>query len=335
MASNQLKIGFYASGVLYSKASGVFLKDTSLETLVKWTNENGFQTLEVYAVPEDTSPINPKNLLSENPPSDTMSDFIESIMTALPGGSLINIKTVVESQSKADEIKDLLARNNVTISSLTYIRGNLYNTKKQKDIVEYFKLMIQACAKLGISVFGTQAGFPAQGKSKMQTIEEDFPKIFSPLADFAAEYGVKIALENWYPTLLQAPVHWEKAFEVVPAKNLGLIFDPSHLVWQQIDYLWALDMFKDRIFHFHVKDVQIDEIALRKMGNQFHKVEYEFLGGGWWRYCIPNFGKADWPAIITSLRKMGYDGGLCIECEEWGDKKDALIKARNFISQFV
>lgn len=326
-----MKIGFYAGKALYDEMTGSFLKDTSLETLVKWASKNGFQALEVSAVPEDTSSISPKSLLD-----DAMSDSAKSVATALPGGSLINVKTVVESPGKADEIKDLLARNNMTISSLAYVVGDLYNMKNHQGIVEYFKLMIEACAKLDIPVFGTQAGFPAQGKSKMQTIEDDFPKMFSSLVDFAAKHGIKIALENWYQNLLQTPLHWEKAFEVVPAKNLGLNFDPSHLIWQQIDYLWALDMFKDRIFHFHVKDVQIDEIALRKMGNQSHKVEHEYLGGGWWRYCLPQFGKADWPAIITSLRKMGYDGALCIEYEEWGmDKKDALIKARNFISQFV
>ena len=49
--------------------------------------------------------------------------------------------------------------------------------------------------------------------------------------------------------------HWWKVFEVLPEENLGLNFDPSHLHWQQIDYLEAVDLFRDRIFHTHAKDV--------------------------------------------------------------------------------
>jgi sugar phosphate isomerase/epimerase len=55
-------------------------------------------------------------------------------------------------------------------------------------------------------------------------------------------------------------------FNAIPSPNFGLNFDPSHFIWQQVDYVKPLAEFKDRIFHVHAKDARIEQGALDEHG---------------------------------------------------------------------
>jgi sugar phosphate isomerase/epimerase len=113
----------------------------------------------------------------------------------------------------------------------------------------------------------------------------------------------------------------------VPDANLGLNFDPSHLHWQGIDYLEAVDWFKDRIFHTHAKDVEIKRHMLRWVGNQ---------SGGWWRYVIPGYGEINWGVYIARLRAAGYNGVLSIEHEDSAfGVEEGFIKGQRHLAQYV
>ena len=92
---------------------------------------------------------------------------------------------------------------------------------------------------------------------------------WSLLAKAAEDRGVRIAFEpwpgsitgygpyEWYNSAV-TPEMWERLFDAVPSKALGLEYDPSHLLWQQVDYLRAVRDFGDRIYHVHAKDTKID-----------------------------------------------------------------------------
>jgi len=101
----------------------------------------------------------------------------------------------------------------------------------------------------------------------------------------------------------------------VPDDNFGLNFDPSHLVWQGIDYLQAVEVFAKRIFHTHAKDTEIVQHKLRWLG---------CLEGGWWRY------------YIARLRRNGYDGILSIEHEDSAlGREEGFIKGLQHLRQFA
>ena len=55
-----------------------------------------------------------------------------------------------------------------------------------------------------------------------------------------------------------------KVFEIIDSPNLGINYDPSHFVWQMIDYIKPLYEFKDKIFHVHYKDIKVykDKLAV-------------------------------------------------------------------------
>ena len=113
----------------------------------------------------------------------------------------------------------------------------------------------------------------------------------------------------------------------MPDENFGLNFDPSHLLWQEIDYLAAVAEFAPRIFHTHAKDCVIDDAALRRLG---------VLERGWWRYSIPGTGRVAWGEYLGRLRDVGFDGAVSIEHEDrtFGAEEGFRAGAR-FLRQWI
>ena len=187
--------------------------------------------------------------------------------------------------------------------------------------------VIKAAALLEVDVVCAMAGFPMPGKDRAKTIAEDVPGCSGRWSKFAAEKSIKIAFENWTATNIRNLADWRQIFGVVPEPNVGLNFDPSHLYWQGIDYLEAVDMFADRIFHTHAKDTEVRQHVLHLVGNQ---------SDGWWRYVIPGFGDIDWGVYIARLRRTGYNGVLSIEHEDSNfDAEEGFLKGQRHLAQFA
>jgi sugar phosphate isomerase/epimerase len=203
-------------------------------------------------------------------------------------------------------VRRLFDDHSLRISSLAWYTDLVAPATRQERAGQ-FRQLVDAAVKLGVDVVCTLGGMPVEGKDRFATIEEDCRAAFTPLVEYAGEKGVKVALENWFATNLQNLAHFQRMFEVIPHANYGLNFDPSHLVHQEIDYLKAVDHFKDRIFHTHAKDTEIRYYQRAWIGT---------LNGGWWRYVVPGTGVIDWGQYIAHLRFAGYDGVLSIEHED-------------------
>ena len=241
------------------------------------------------------------------------------------GGGHIDVAAL--DSAKAAEIKAALSKyDGLRISSLAMYM-NVTDPEKREQTVNALKQGVDAAEKLGVGVVCTLAGMPVPGKDKMKTIEEDCPLVLKPVAQYAAGKGIKIAMENWYATNIQHLGHWRRIFEVIPDANFGLNYDPSHLLWQGIDYIAAVDEFAPRIFHTHAKDTEIKDHVLRVVGNQER---------GWWRYVIPGFGRVKWGEYIAALRKIGYNDVLSIEHEDGAlGREEGFIKGKNFLRIFA
>jgi sugar phosphate isomerase/epimerase len=245
---------------------------------------------------------------------------------ARPGSSHIDLASFTPAD--ADRINDLMERRALLISSLAaYVNNTDSDPEQRKANNDIVMKAVDAAALLGVEVVCTLAGHPVPGKTKMQTIEEDCAEVFPPLLEHAERKGVKIALENWYATNIQHLGHWQRLFEVVPNANFGLNFDPSHLLWQDIDYIHAVEAFADRIFHSHAKDTAINETKRRWVGNQHD--------GGWWRYVIPGLGKVNWGEYLSALRANGYNGVLSIEHEDGAvGREEGFLMGKKYLEQF-
>ena len=123
-------------------------------------------------------------------------------------------------------------------------------------------------------------------------------------------------------------------FAEIPSPNFGLNFDPSHLIWQQVDYVAPLAEFKDRIFHVHAKDARIDQNALNEHG----LLSYPKL---WHTPKIPGMGDVRWGAFFGALSDAGYQGHVAIEVEDRAfegsieARQDSLRISRRFLLQYL
>ena len=265
-----------------------FGKEMNFKQIAEWAGKTGFKALEVTAGP----------------------------------GAHMTADDVLKDDAK--KVKKILKDTGVRISSLAYYR--LFNVGMEAEqYVKEAKDYIAAVQAIGDGAcLCLLAGFPSPGKNKMQTIREVLPGVYEPLLKEAEKRGVKLAFENWFSTNLQHLGNWRALFEVLPSPNLGLNFDPSHLCWQEIDYIAAVDEFKARIFHTHAKDTAIFRDKLSSVG---------VLEGGWWTYVIPGYGIVRWGEYIRQLRKCGYNGVLSIEHEDSAfNAKEGFEKGLRFLS---
>ena len=269
------------------------LRDRPLEKVIAFAAEHGFQALEVFAGPGSPH---------------------------LDPGAL--------TRAKAEEIKRSLKASGVRISSLAHYANVLpAGEAERKQAVANLEAVMEAAEMLEVDIVCTMAGMPVPGKDRLQTLSQDCPQVFRPLAKRAAKAGLKIAFENWTATNLMNLEMWDRCFEMVPDDNVGLNFDPSHLYWQGIDYLEAVDRYAKRIFHTHAKDTEVRQHLLRRVGNQV---------SGWWRYVIPGYGDIDWGVYLARLRSAGYNGVLSIEHEDgcFGPE-EGLLKGQRHLAGFV
>jgi sugar phosphate isomerase/epimerase len=242
-----------------------------------------------------------------------------------PGSALDAATTSAETIAV---VKDLLAQHDMRISSLAcYVQVVGFPKDRTDAAKASITNAIGLAHKLGVDTVCTIAGFPEPGKSKAQTIREDLPAAMRPLIELAGEHGVRIALENWFATNIQHLEHWRQVFEVLPEENFGLNFDPSHLDWQGIDVIAAVEEFQSRIFHVHAKDVSVNLAWLTRVG---------YNGDGWWRYTLPGYGRIRWGDFISALRGIGYNGVLSVEHEDSSfSPEEGFIKAVKYLNTLV
>ena len=98
-------------------------------------------------------------------------------------------------------------------------------------------------------------------------------------------------------------------FEAIPSQQFGLNYDPSHMIWQQMDYLQPVKDFADRLFHVHAKDVCLDRKQLDEVGILAHPLKYHTPK-------LPGLGDVDWPAFVSVLKEVRYQGYVCVEVED-------------------
>ena len=260
------------------------------------------------------------------------------------GVSHIDAERVLEDAVYAQHILDYASEKGVAISSLAYYPNTMDgDLDKRAAAVEHLKVLIQASAKLGVNMVTTFIG-----QDQTKTVEENLElvrQVWPPIVALAEQCGVKIAIENCpmlfgpdqWPggqNLMTTPAIWKKVFDLLPSKNLGLNYDPSHFVWQMIDYIQPIYTFRDKIFHVHYKDIKLYRDRLDQVGIMAYPLEFMSPK-------LPGLGDVDWGRYVSALTDIGYDGPTCIEVEDKafeGSREkvlNSLRLSRRYMQQFV
>lgn len=248
------------------------------------------------------------------------------------------------SPNKILEIKALFQDHGVYISGLGYYPNPLdENLEKRKTFIDHLNKVIEAAYLLEIPVVNTFIG-----RNPYLNLEDNF-NIFkaewTPIIALAQEKGIKIGIENCpmiftydeWPggkNLATNPHIWERMFEYFPTPLFGLNFDPSHFIWQQMDYIQPLYDFKERLHHIHLKDVKLYKHKLDRFGIMSPPNFYSSPK-------IPGYGDVQWGKFFSALTDIGYRGPVSIEVEDKafeGSEKDivtAIRTARNYLNQYI
>ena len=224
-------------------------------------------------------------------------------------------------------VRELLAEHGLSVTAIAPMLNLLTPDRSRREQrIDAVKQAMDAAVALGTDVVVTYGGstagmhflgLPAVGPdhptNKLAENVQAFREVYTPLAAYAEERGVKIAFETaprggGEGNVAHSPALWDIIFSEVPSPALGLSFDPGHLVWLQIpDIPGVVRAYGERIYHVDGKDAEVLPAALAKQG---------ITGNAWWRYRLPGQGQANWPAILSALRDVGYAGGLSIENED-------------------
>ena len=243
----------------------------------------------------------------------------------------------------AAKVQDTIGNAGVSISALGYYPNPLAPGAEAETSVAHLRKVITAAPLLGLDTVNTFIG-----RDWNLSVDENWPQFLAtwkPLVAHAADHGVRIGIENC-PMLFTAdewpggknlaisPAIWRRMFEAIPDENFGLNYDPSHLVWQQMDWLAPLGEFAPRIFHVHAKDVALDRAALNNHGILAHPLDYHAPK-------LPGRGDIDWAVFCRELKESGYNGPVCVEVEDrefedsLDDRKESLRLSFEHLRPFL
>ena len=268
--------------------------DWTLEQVARWASENGFEAVEVACWPASSG-------------------------DARRYAGVTHIDVDALDDASAAQIRSTLDGLGIEISGLGYYPNNLHpDPEHRASVNEHTRKVIRAAARLDVPVVNTFAGRDPQ-RTHPENIAE-FRTVWPGIVEEAESLGVKVAIENCpmifsldeWPgglNLAYSPAIWRELFEIVGSSSFGLNLDPSHLVWQMIDYERAVYDFGDRIFHVHAKDLEV-----RRDGLYEHGVMS--AGIGWQVPRLPGLGEVRWDRFIAALYAAGYDGPVVIEHED-------------------
>ena len=260
------------------------------------------------------------------------------------GVSHIDAERVLEDDAYARHVTDYIAGKGMHISSLAYYPNTMDpDTAKRTAAIDHLKALIRASAKLGVNMVSTFIGRD-QAKSEEENLRL-FQEIWPPIIKLAEEQGVKVAIENCpmlfgedqWPggqNLMRSPALYRKLFDIIPSPNFGLNFDPSHYVWQQMDYVKTIYDFKDRIFHVHFKDIKLYPEKLAECGVMAYPLDYMSPK-------LPGLGDVDWAAFISALNDIRYSGDAVIEVEDkaFEDSREDILKSialsKRYLDNFI
>lgn len=257
-------------------------------------------------------------------------------------GRLFDLKTAAESQTYCDDMKGMLADKGLEITELsTHLQGQLvavhpaydaqfdsfappevHNnpTARQAWAVEQMHFAAKASNRLGLTAHASFSGafawpymypWPQHPAGLVEDAFDELARRWKPILDVFDENGVDIGYEIHPGEDLHDGVTFEMFLERVgnhPRANI--LYDPSHFVLQQLDYLAFIDIYHERIKCFHVKDAEF-----RPNGRSGVYGGYQ----GWvdrpGRFRSLGDGQVDFSQIFSKMAANDFAGWAVLEWE--------------------
>lgn len=277
---------------------------------------------------------------------------------------LIDLKTAAESKNYCDELKGRVGEFGLEITELsTHLQGQLvavhpaYNLQfnafapeeyhnDSKARTEWAKQQViwalKATRNLGIDVHVSFSGaliwhtmypWPQRPEGLVEAGFRELANRWEPILNVAEEVGVDVCYELHPGEDLHDGVTFELFKEATGNhKRVNILYDPSHFVLQQLDYLAFIDIYHEHIKMFHVKDAEFNSTGRQGVYGGFQS--WINRAG---RFRSLGDGQVDFKSIFTKLSQYGYDGWAvmewecCIKSPEQGAREGAPFIQQHII----
>jgi len=278
-------------------------------------------------------------------------------------GRLIDLDKAAASKDYCDELAGLARENGVEITDLsTHLQGQLvavhpaYDTPfdnfaaphvrgnpkaRQEWAVDQVMKSITASRNLGIDRTVTFSGalcwpymypWPQRPAGLVETAFDELADRWRPIMDHADAHGVDICYEIHPGEDLHDGDTFEMFLERLDGHaRCNMLYDPSHLVLQCLDYLDHIDIYKDRIRMFHVKDAEFNPTGRKGVYGGFQS--WENRAG---RFRSLGDGQVDFPAIFSKMATNNFDGWAVVEWEcAIKHPEDGAIEGAQFVKDHM
>jgi len=257
-------------------------------------------------------------------------------------GRFFDLAKAASSKDYCDEFKGQAAANGVAVTELsTHLQGQLvavnpaYDTAfdgfaaaavqgdpkaRQAWAVDQVKLALSASAHMGLTEMATFSGalawpyiypWPQRPEGLIEAAFDELAARWRPILDHADQCGVDVCYEIHPGEDLHDGVTFEMFLERVGGHaRCNMLYDPSHYVLQCLDYLDHIDIYKDRIKMFHVKDAEFNPT-----GRQGVYGGYQSWVNRAGRFRSLGDGQVDFAAIFSKMAANDFDGWAVVEWE--------------------
>ena len=255
---------------------------------------------------------------------------------------LFDLDLAVTSQDWRDEFLGIAAQNGVAVTELSsHIQGQLVAVNpvydeafdafapahlrgnpraRQEWAVDQVAKTIRASNLLGLNAMATFSGalawpylypWPQRAPGLVNTAFDTLAARWRPLLDLADENGVDVCFEIHPGEDLHDGITFEMFLDRVNGHaRANMVYDPSHYVLQQLDYIQHIDFYHDRIRMFHVKDAEF-----RPTGRQGVYGGFQSWVNRAGRFRSPGDGQVDFGQIFSKLTQYDFAGWAVVEWE--------------------
>ncbi|KGA99280.1 sugar phosphate isomerase/epimerase [Leclercia pneumoniae] len=277
--------------------------------------------------------------------------------------AIFDVAQAAASQTYCDEIRGKLAEFGLEVSELsTHLEGQLIAVNpvyddafdhfapqavrgnagaRQAWATQTLKQAAVASARLGLTAHATFSGslawpwmypWPPHNEARFRDAFSELARRWRPILDAFDEQGVNVCYEIHPGEDLHDGVTFERFLALVDNHpRCNMLYDPSHLLLQQMDYLAFIDHYHTRIKAFHVKDAEY-----RPNGRSGVYGGYQSWINRAGRFRSPGDGQVDFKGIFSKLTQYDYDGWAVLEwecCLKDGDT--GAREGREFISRHI
>ena len=277
---------------------------------------------------------------------------------------LIDLDRAASSRGYCEEILGILAGAGLALTELsTHLQGQLVAVHPAYDLAfdgfapaalrgdprarqdwaaRQLLLAAQASRNLGLSAHATFSGalawpyaypWPQRPAGLVETAFDELARRWRPILDAFEEAGVDLCYEIHPGEDLFDGATFEMFLERLGGHpRCCILYDPSHFVLQQLDYLAFIDIYHPRIRMFHAKDAEF-----RPTGRQGVYSGFQPWAQRAGRFRSLGDGQVDFGAVFSKLTEHGYDGWAvlewecCIKDSEQGAAEGAPFIARHII----